>query len=81
LTIYEQKRIYLKLNITKLRIAYRSSSWNAKRKVVSSIYELPANLTDDSATMNDRTKQKQMTGQMNHQTADPKANASVFLFF
>jgi hypothetical protein len=22
-----------------------------------------------------------MTGQMNHQTADPKANASVFLFF
>lgn len=23
----------------------------------------------------------QVTGQMNHQTADPKANASVFLFF
>ena len=48
---------------------------------LSYIYELPASLTDDSATMNDRTKHKQMTGQMNHQTADPKANASVFLFF
>lgn len=31
--------------------------------------------------MNDRLKYKQVTGQMNHQTADPKANASVFLFF
>jgi len=31
--------------------------------------------------MNDRNKHKQVTGQMNHQTADPKANASVFLFF
>jgi len=31
--------------------------------------------------MNNRTKHKQMTGQMNHQTADPKSNASVFLFF
>jgi hypothetical protein len=31
--------------------------------------------------MNDRIKHKQVTGQMNHQTADPKANASVFLFF
>ena len=30
--------------------------------------------------MNDRNKHK-VTGQMNHQTADPKANASVFLFF
>ena len=30
--------------------------------------------------MNNRTKHK-MTGQMYHQTADPKANASVFLFF
>jgi hypothetical protein len=29
--------------------------------------------------MNDRNKHK-VTGQMNHQTADPKANASVFLF-
>lgn len=42
---------------------------------------LPASLTNDSATMNDRIKHKQMNGQMNHQTADPKANASVFLFF
>ena len=30
--------------------------------------------------MNDSNKHK-VTGQMNHQTADPKANASVFLFF
>jgi len=30
--------------------------------------------------MNDRNKHK-VTGQMKHQTADPKANASVFLFF
>ena len=30
--------------------------------------------------MNDRNKHK-VTGQMNHQTADPKVNASVFLFF
>ena len=31
--------------------------------------------------MNDRNKHKQVSGQMNHQTADSKANASVFLFF
>jgi len=31
--------------------------------------------------MNDRMKQKIRTEQVNHQTADPKANASVFLFF
>ncbi|MBL7909063.1 MAG: hypothetical protein JNK36_11420 [Bacteroidia bacterium] len=30
--------------------------------------------------MKDRNKHK-VTGQMNHQTAGPKANASVFLFF
>jgi len=30
--------------------------------------------------MNDRNKHK-VTGQINHQTADLKANASVFLFF
>ncbi len=30
--------------------------------------------------MNDRNKHK-VTGQMNHQAADPKANACVFLFF
>lgn len=30
--------------------------------------------------MNDRNKHKVM-GQMKHQTADPKAKASVFLFF
>jgi hypothetical protein len=30
--------------------------------------------------MNNRNKHK-VTGQMNQQTADPKVNASVFLFF
>jgi hypothetical protein len=30
--------------------------------------------------MNDRNKHK-VIGQLNHQTADPKVNASVFLFF
>ena len=30
--------------------------------------------------MNDRNKHK-VIGQVNHQTGDPKANASVFLFF
>jgi hypothetical protein len=30
--------------------------------------------------MNDSIKHK-VTGQFNHQTADPRANASVFLFF
>ena len=41
---------------------------------------LPASLKDDTAKMNDRNKHK-VTGQLNRQTADPKANASVFLFF
>jgi hypothetical protein len=41
---------------------------------------LPASLKDDTTRMNDRNKHK-MTGQMNHQTADQKAKASVFLFF
>ena len=41
---------------------------------------LPASLKDDIARMNDRNKHK-VTGQMNQQTPDPKANASVFLFF
>ncbi|MGR6088311.1 MAG: hypothetical protein ACU4F9_09045 [Arcticibacter sp.] len=40
---------------------------------------LPASLKDDTARMNDRNKHK-VTGQVNHQTADPKANATVFLF-
>jgi hypothetical protein len=31
--------------------------------------------------MNDRNKHKVTGQQMNQQTADPKANASVFLFF
>ena len=47
---------------------------------VSYCKPLPASLKDDKARMNDRNKHK-VTGQMNHQTADPKANASVFLFF
>ncbi|WP_276978175.1 hypothetical protein, partial [Flavobacterium filum] len=40
----------------------------------------PASLKDDTARMNDRNKHK-LTGQMNQHTADPKANASAFLFF
>jgi hypothetical protein len=47
---------------------------------VLGIYKLYASLKDDTTRMNDRNKHK-VTGQMNHQTADPKANASVFLFF
>jgi len=31
--------------------------------------------------MKERIKHKQLTGQMNHQTADSRANASVYLFF
>ena len=42
---------------------------------------LPASLKDDTTRMNDRNKHDKVTGQMNQQTADPKANASVFLFF
>ena len=48
---------------------------------IAYIDTLPASLKDDRARMNDRIKHKQVPGQMNHQTADPKANASVFLFF
>lgn len=31
--------------------------------------------------MNDIVRHQNVTGQLNRQTADPKANASVFLFF
>ena len=41
---------------------------------------LCCSLKDDTTRMNDRNKHKVM-GQTNHQTADPKANASAFLFF
>src|SRR5690606_22111597 len=41
----------------------------------------PASLKDDTARMNDRMKQKIRTEKVNHQTADPKSTASVFLFF
>ena len=44
------------------------------------VNDLTASLKDDTARMNDRNKHK-VTGQINHQKADPKANASVFLFF
>jgi len=46
----------------------------------SHIITLPASLKDDTVNMNDRNKHK-VTEQMKHQPADPKANASVFLFF
>jgi len=48
--------------------------------VIAYIWVLAVSLKDDTARMNDRNIHK-VTGQMNHQTADPKANASVFLFF
>lgn len=41
---------------------------------------LLASLTDHIATMNETIKHK-VTGKINHQTADPKVKASVFLFF
>jgi len=49
-------------------------------EIVRHINKLPASLKDDTARMNDRNKHK-VTGQMNQQRADPKAYASVFLFF
>ena len=55
-------------------------SWNKNLEGFLDKLTLPASLKDDTARMNDRNKHK-VTGQMNHQTADPKANASVFLFF
>jgi len=42
---------------------------------------LVISLNKDTATMNNRIKHKQVTGQTNPQTAELKANASVFLFF
>jgi hypothetical protein len=47
---------------------------------LTSAKPLPASLKNDRARMNDRNKHL-VTGQMNIQTADPKANASIFLFF
>jgi hypothetical protein len=41
--------------------------------------EKVASLNDDTTKMNDRNKHE-VTGQMNHQIAAPKANASEFLF-
>jgi hypothetical protein len=41
----------------------------------------PTILSNNTATINDRIKRKQMTGQLNQKTADPRATASIFLFF
>ncbi len=60
----------LRVNICAKKPAHRKSA-----------EPLPASLKDDTTRMNDRNKHKQVTGQINHKTADPKANASVFLFF
>jgi len=46
-----------------------------KPRLTQSRKPLPASLKDETARMNDRNKHK-VTGQMNHQTANPKANAS-----
>ena len=62
------------------KIAHKHPLGVYMRWIVAGINELPANLKDDTTRMNDRDKHK-VTGQMNHQKADPKANASVFLFF
>jgi hypothetical protein len=43
--------------------------------------KFPASQKNGTARMNYRIKYKQVTGQMNHQTANPEALASVFLFF
>jgi hypothetical protein len=51
-----------------------------KPRLLPSRKTLPASLKNNTTRMKDRNKHK-VTGQMNHQTADPKANASVFLFF
>jgi len=51
----------------------------ARQRLASTVTCKPKS-KDDTARMNDRNKHK-VTGQKNHQTADPKANASVFLFF
>jgi hypothetical protein len=47
---------------------------------MATVCRLPASLKDDTTRMNNRNKHK-VTGQMNQQTAAPKANSSVFLFF
>lgn len=47
---------------------------------IEPIGKLPASLKDDTARMNDTNKHK-VTRQMNHQIAEPKANAFVFLCF
>ena len=44
------------------------------------VLKLQASLKDETAIINDRNKHK-VKGQINHQTADPKANASILLFF
>jgi len=53
---------------------------NVSSRTRQSSKTLPASLKDVGVRMNERNKHK-MTGLMNHQTADPKAFASVFLFF
>ena len=47
---------------------------------MAAVCKLAGILKDDTTRMNNRNKHK-VTGQMNQQTAHPKANASVFLFF
>jgi hypothetical protein len=51
-----------------------------RKKISVGIGEFHARLKDYTARINDRNKHK-VTKQMNHKTADPKVNATVFLFF
>lgn len=46
--------------------------------ILSNVY---ASLKDDTTKMNDKMKQKIRTEKVNIQATDPKANASVFLFY
>ena len=54
--------------------------WLCISGFVRDINKLAASLKDDTTRMNDSNKHK-VTGQINYQIADPKANASVFIFF
>jgi len=48
---------------------------------VAHIWKLQASLNNDTATMDERIKHKQVTGQINQETAHPRAEDSLFLFF
>ena len=76
---------YLSSNqIQKIRSPF-NDLWKLKKEIKGTkgapIEKLPVSLKDDTARMNDSMKQKIRTEKVNIQTADPKASASIFLFF